>query len=250
MNIAIHATPLVAPLLVNIDAVAERLGWRILRCRSDAECSRLLHAYSADLALVSPQGYGDGVGTVDYRLIPGPAVMLHGYTNVTGLTFREGTSTIATVASPEPDDFGTVVGAVLLREKFDVDVHVTPGTEADCVIATMGPGQRSAMDVSEEYDDLTEAPLPMAVWACRVEAELDMVADAVAAFADPTVTEREVSEMLPPGAAGHPREGRITYRWTDETEEALATILDLLFYHQVLPEIPAVKLLGRDDAPY
>ena len=58
--------------------------------------------------------------------------------------------------------------------------------------------------------------------------------------------ESPVSEMLPPSGDHFPREGRITYRWDDDSEEALAAALDLLFFHQVLREIPAVKLLGRD----
>lgn len=246
MKIAIPDATLYAPLVVNAQAECDRRGWQLVQAPIET-CGTMLLTHSVDAALVSPLGYGRGVGRVDYRLIPGPALMLHEYTNVAGITFAPHVAALQTAASRTPDEFLVQIGALILEEKLDatLTLNTSPSDEADCLINLASPGTMFAMDVSEEWFDLTDAPLPSALWACRIEADLDAMAQAVQIMAD-TTTERPVSEMVPPNGDHFPREGRITYRWNDDTEEALAAALDMLFFRQVLREIPAVKLLGRD----
>lgn len=245
MKIAVPDAALYAPLVANAEAVCAERGWSLVRAPIE-QCGRLLLSYAVDAALVSPLGYGRGVGSVDYRIVPGPAVMLHDFTNVAGITFAAGATAIRSVASNTPDEFLVTIGMLILSEKLDAELSMNPsGASADCTIDLTTSGETAMMDVSEEWADLTDAPLPVALWACRIEADLNAIAAAVGAMADAT-QESPVSEMLPPSGDHFPREGRITYRWNDDSEEALAAALDLLFFHQVLREIPAVKLLGRD----
>ncbi|MCU0329575.1 MAG: hypothetical protein MUC47_01205 [Candidatus Kapabacteria bacterium] len=243
MIVAIPTTALAQPLVVSIDAVAERLNWKIIRA-SEAECSRMLLANTADVALLTPLGYGEGVGKVDYRIIPGPSVLLHDFTNVAGVTFSEGALDIQTATSSAPADWLIRMGALLLAEKFEIRVTMSE-PPADCTIDYAGAGVPT-IDVSEEYGDITDGPLPAYIWVARMDADLDTLTDAIQACADPSLTDIGVVEQLPAQAEHFPREGRITFRWTDETEDALDAALNLLFFHQILPEIPAVKLLGRD----
>lgn len=243
MIVAIPTTALAQPLVASIDAVAERLNWKIVRA-SESECSRMLLANTADVALLTPLGYGEGVGKVDYRIIPGPSVMLHDFTNVVGVTFTEGALDIQTAASAAPTDWLVRMGALLLAEKFEIRVTMTEAP-ADCTIDYVGASV-ATIDVSEEYGDITDGPLPAYIWVARMDADLDALTDAIQASADPAIADRAVIEQLSAEADHFPREGRITFRWTNETEDALDAALNLLFFHQVLPEIPAVKLLGRD----
>ena len=245
MKIAVPDAGLYAPLTAAAESVCAERGWSLVRAPIE-QCGRMLLSHAVDAALVSPLGYGRGVGSVDYRIVPGPAMMLHDFTNVAGITFAAGATAIRTVTSQTPEDFLVTMGMLILSEKLDAELSMNPTiTAADCTIDLATSGGTAMMDVSEEWADLTDAPLPVALWACRIEADLDAVAAAVVAMAD-AIEERPVSEMLPPSGDHFPREGRITYRWNDDSEEALAAVLDLLFFHQVLREIPAVKLLGRD----
>ncbi len=66
-------------------------------------------------------------------------------------------------------------------------------------------------------------------------------------MADADVTERHVSEVATLDEDTTPRAGRITFRWDDDTETALTAVLNLLFFHQMIPEMPEVKILGRDE---
>lgn len=245
MKIAIPDAALYAPLSAHAEAVCAERGWSLVRAPIE-QCGRLLLSHAVDAALVSPLGYGRGVGSVDYRIVPGPAIMLHDFTNVAGITFAAGATAIRSVASQTPEEFLVTMGMLILAEKLDAELSMNPSAQnADCTIDLAVPGVTAMMDVSEEWADLTDAPLPVALWACRIEADLDAMAVAVGAMAD-AMQERPVSEMLSTSDDHVPREGRITYRWNDDSEEALAAVLDLLFFHQILREIPAVKLLGRD----
>lgn len=246
MKIAIPDHPLYAPLVAHADRVCADRGWQLVRAPIE-QCGAMLFTHAVDAALVSPMGYGRGVTKVDYRIVGGPALMLHDFTNVAGISFAPTMSALRTAVSHTPAECLVTLGMLILSEKLDVILTMHPAgqAEADCMIDLAGVGSAFAMDVSEEWADLTDAPLPAALWVCRIEADQDAVAGAVAAMADAT-TETPVSEMLAPTSDHVPRQGRITYRWTDETEDALAAVLDMLYFHQLLPEIPAVKLLGRD----
>jgi hypothetical protein len=246
MKIAVPTGPLYAPLVAHIDEVCARRGWQVVHAEIEA-CGRMLLTHAVDAALISPLGYGHGVAKVDYRIVPGMCVMLQDYTNIAGIDFRPGAASIITADSATPDEFLVTIGTLVVAEKLDVDlqVHARADEPADCMIDLVQPGARPMMDVSEEWSDLTDAPLPVAIWVCRVEADIDAISSAVTEMADARV-ETPVSEMVPLEGDHFPREGNVLYRWSEETEEALAAVLDVLYYHQLLPEIPAVKLLGRD----
>jgi len=42
------------------------------------------------------------------------------------------------------------------------------------------------------------------------------------------------------------REGRVLTKWNDDIKNAFEQTLELLYYHHLLPEIPAVKIYGID----
>lgn len=245
MKIAIPDHPLYAPILGNVDDVCQRLGWTLIRA-SEPECSRLLLANMVDMALVSPIGYGMGVALVDYRIIAGPCVQLHDYTDIVGMSFTEHLTGIDSVSSPTPKDFLVRIGALVLAEKFDVEVPALSQGTGDCTIAYVGEADHPAMDVSEEWYDLTEEALVAGLWVCRVEADVDTVEDAVRLIAGSPPAERQISERVPAEGDHFPREGRITYVWDEDTEEALETTMQMLFFHQIFTDLPAVKLFGRD----
>jgi hypothetical protein len=245
MTIAVPTTSLAEPLIKHLEMVATTGGHTVIRT-TEMECMKMLLANRADLALVTPMGYGMGVGRADYRIVPHGAVMLQDYTNTAAISFSEHGRSLATCTSSAPEDFLPTIGVVLLAEKFDLALSVRKGDGGDCHIDYPDEIHRSVMDVSEEYNDLLEAPLPVYVWACRSEAEAEDVEAVVRATVEKQLSDIDVVEAVPPDGDHFPREGKIVYRWTDESEEALATVMELLFYHQLLPEIPAVKLLGRD----
>ena len=47
-------------------------------------------------------------------------------------------------------------------------------------------------------------------------------------------------------SANAEREGEILWQWNDEVEPALHKLFEMMFFLQIIPEIPAIKLWGRD----
>jgi hypothetical protein len=243
MTIAIPDLPITDPLCVHVRAIADANGWTV-RTASLDEGGRLLLLNSVELALTTPLGYGLGVGKVDYRVIPGPCMALEDYTNAYGIWFPEGGTGLATYSADEPEAFTTLAGRMVMAEKFDVVLAPSPAP-ADCMIGAVS-GTAPTLDLGEEWFDLVESPLPVAIWVARVdadEADLDTV---VAAFADERLLERPVSELVPVTSDRMPREGKVLYRWSDDVREGLDAALHTMFYHQILPEIPAIKIYGQD----
>ncbi len=243
MTIAIPELPLTDPLCMHVQSLAAANGWTV-RIASLDEGGRLLLANSVDLALTTPLGYGLGVGKVDYRIIPGPCVALEDYTNAYGIWFPEGGTGLGTYSSDDPDAFTTLAGRMVMAEKFDVLLAPSPAP-ADCVIGAV-TSTPPTLDLGEEWFDLVESPLPVAMWVSRVDTDEEGLDAVVASFADERLLERPVSEFVPLTSDRMPREGKVLYRWSDDVREGLEAALHTMFYHQVLPEIPAIKLYGQD----
>lgn len=251
MRIAISDAPYLAPLVANIDAIAEQRGWEVQRVPEERATTLLLNN-RVEIALFSPLGYAAAVGKVDYRIIGGPCLALEGYTNVAGIDFNGQLDEIESVGSSRPTSFHATIGSLILREKFDAAstpvVATTPEVLADAVVKTPDESERPlTLDLSEEWADIADSPLPVAIWACRAEADMEDLAGVIESFADNSITELPVNEAETDETDAFPRDGKMMFRWNDEIETGLVAAMNLLFFHQVIPEIPEVKLLGREE---
>jgi len=245
MTIAIPNHELFGPLIPSIDAACQARGIGVRRCSLD-ECGELLLANMVEAALVSPLGYGAGVGRVDYRIVSGPCLSVQNYTHVYGADFSPGSSELSTFHADEPSSYLSTMMRLTMSEKFDVELRPVDASQpADCRIGQPPASSAQALDLGEEWFYLAEAPLPIALWVIRVDAELPDF-DALVREAASLDAERPVSEIVPMHADHAPREGAILYRWSESVEEGLVAVLNALYFHQLLREIPAVKLYGRD----
>ena len=246
MKIAIPRLELAQPLLTHAADVAARHGFTLVEASLE-ECGTMLLNNHVDVALMSPHGYGLGVGRVDYRLIPGPCLALEDYTHAYGLWFPESGSALETFHASQPDAYLSVISRLVMAEKFDVHLEYTASSErADVTIGSTSENPTPAMDLGEEWFDIVESPLPLAVWVHRVDSEYIEHVAIVREFADQNLLHLEVSEIVPITADHMPREGKILYRWNDDVQEGMEAALHMLFYHQLLSEIPAIKLFGTN----
>ena len=246
MKIAIPRLELAQPLLTHAAEVAARHDFTLVEASLE-ECGTMLLNNHVDVALMSPHGYGLGVGRVDYRLIPGPCLALEDYTHAYGLWFPESGSALETFHASQPDAYLSVISRLVMAEKFDVHLEYAASSEsADVTIGSTSENPTPAMDLGEEWFDIVESPLPLAVWVHRVDSEYIEHVAIVREFADQHLLHREVSEIVPITADHMPREGKILYRWNDEVQEGMEAALHMLFYHQLLSEIPAIKLFGTN----
>lgn len=251
MKVAIPDAAYLRPLVARAADVCAAHGWD-LQVVPEERAGTMLVNHLVDLALVSPMGYGSGVGKVDLRIIPGPCMVLTDYTNVAGIRFKDHIEEIRSMGSRQPQAFLPIIGSLMMREKFEAPTGplqaISKGAPADCMIDLNGADDPpAALDVSEEWFDAAEMPLPVAMWACRVEADLDKVSHAVRQMAQEPLTVVEVHEPVD-DEGSMVRQGTISWTWNADVEEALEGVLNLLFFHQLLREIPAVKVLGREES--
>ena len=212
------------------------------------------------MALVSPLGYGIGVTKADYRIIPEKCLALLGYTSSASLYFRQGLKRIESCFCPEPNDFIFIIGKLLFEELYgwDFNIEKMVGDSKELIIAAdsamvweNSDRNSSALDISEEWNLSYQVSLPIALWVCRAETEIENVNDLVTFLAEQNLPDS--IEIIDKASADHdfqPRNGSIIYKFSEKIELALEETLKLLYYHTLIPEIPSVKLYGRETTKY
>lgn len=222
----------------------------------ETECVDLLLRNLVDCAFISPLGYGMGVKIADFRVVPGPVVFSRDYTGLASIHFNKGLTSVRSLCSPTPKDFPMIIARLLLLEKFGLhlELQMMEGTREQAfekydasIFWGRSQSDEPSLDVSEEWFDLIEEPLPLGFWVCRAEDFPPNIMEIANSIVAPNLpSEETVSEDIVPTSQRFTRSGTIFWRWKDEFEEALKSMLLFLFYHQLLREIPAVKILGRD----
>ncbi len=254
LRVAIPDNPAFARLTERAAEVCRQNDFELLPVSTD-RCADLLHRHFAELALITPEAYGSAVGSADYRIVRGPALMLEGFCKQASIYFRPGAADIASCAIAEPNEFVSRMGGVVLGEKFQLPLtiaaHKGSPTELlrrfDAVLAMGSDDSLAAsLDISEEWQDLTGEALPLLQWVCRPEEMPANIEEIVGLMAAPDLPENEVISDTPDDPDGLSRQGVIHWRWNDASEAALNKTIEMLFYLQFVPAIAAVKIFGRD----
>ncbi|OGU40579.1 MAG: hypothetical protein A2X61_09590 [Ignavibacteria bacterium GWB2_35_12] len=240
-------------ILINCESMIRKGEISIFRLNEN-DCASHLLKNRVDAALLTPMGYAKGLFDADYRIIPGPALLSQAYTKAGTIIFGREVKSVKSFASDSPNDFMVTIGKLLLGERYNIfpsiDVQYKDIDNmlknCDVVITWNGESEdRITLDISDEWYDMNEFALPLAFWVCRAEEVPENILNILNSLSSDSV-ENEIVEELPEGKDFVARQGKFFYRWNDDFERALEFTLHFLYYHQLITEIPAVKLLGRD----
>ncbi|MFM8439246.1 MAG: MqnA/MqnD/SBP family protein [Candidatus Kapaibacterium sp.] len=269
MRLAIPTESLYAPLTCRADEMAAQSGGVVsIRKGTEEECEQWLANNLVDAALVSIAAYGRGSVIQDYRIVPSTLCVLMGWTNAGSILFAENAEQFSSAAASHPSRFLVQAARIVLDEQYDIDVELVriPTVDASstrshaCVIAMHDevPEPRG-LDVSEEWDMTFSSPLPLMLWVCRNDYVLDAGSDAGARMerlmqvtrgcADLNLQTREVRYERQAIGDADLRDGAIQWMWSEDLLECMQQTLQLLFYRQILADIPELKVLGRDEEP-
>lgn len=242
-------------LFTRADEVARNNNIHLYRL-SEKDCTDYLLRNIVDVTFLSPLGYGQGGMIADLRIVPGPMLFANDYTGLASIFFREGVEKIESIISDSSDDFIVLIGKLILKEKFgiDADLKQMQGSKEEllrnfdsAVLWGKGKNNEITLDVSEEWFDLVEEPLPLGFWVVRSEEYPRNIINIIKEFAIENLPfEEEVIESMTEDIARPSRKGKIIWHWRQDLENAISSVLMFLYYYQLLPEIPAVKILGRD----
>ena len=254
-RIAIPDNKIYSGLTSRADEVKENYDVEIFSM-PESRISELMASNRMDAALMNPLGYGKGVTDADYRIIPGPAMSAVGYTSLGSVFFKKGLSTIEKAVTPNPEDFLVIMGKLMLAENYGMSPELiqksgTPEElleEGEAVIAQM-PNYREdrALDITEEWFINYDMPLPLGIWVCRSDDCTAVIINAIRDMASrDLIKEEDIVELSRHREVFEPRIGKLFWTFTDEVKTSLDQTLQFLYFHQYLPEIPAVKIFGED----
>ncbi|HOQ48636.1 MAG TPA: hypothetical protein PLV01_02265, partial [Candidatus Kapabacteria bacterium] len=87
---------------------------------------------------------------------------------------------------------------------------------------------------------------PIAFWVTSGEIENADMIELTNSIKDKLLTNYETINENAERTKYQQRSGEIIWKWSEEIENALDKTMDLLFYHQIINDIPDTKILGRD----
>jgi hypothetical protein len=254
--IAVPNSPLTRALTENAERYCQECGIRLLR-GTEHECRSWLGRHIADVALVTPLAFAIEAFTTDLQVVPVGALSLDSLTYAGSIYLRSGAmnKTDIRAVSPNAEDFLMQMGAIVFQEKFDVEFTLLQQigssqeliAHADIVIDYGFDAELDvALDISDEWGDYFGETLPMALWACRPEEAPDDLADILTAFqSEGSAIVQHIDEREQRGANAY-RKGVIDARWSDEVEESLRALIELLYCRQMIPRIVDVKLWRQE----
>jgi chorismate dehydratase len=221
-----------------------------------AALAEKLFARELDAAFLSPIDYARNAS--EYLIIPGSAVSSAEGNNAVVVHFREGATSIRTLAVPPTSASDIIIAKILLAERFDLNPQIVPvlGTldemlaRADAALLAADAAMQyalsrpNALDLVEEWVVSTDFPYVHGFWAGREGAltppEIRVLADAG----------RRGYEAL--AEAGGPLAGALeafSYDLTDDVQEGIREFFRYAYYHGMLPDVPDLTFFSVSDPP-
>jgi predicted solute-binding protein len=245
----------------------EMRGWETIPADRPGD---LLLAGEADVVLTPALDYARCLGLVDYALVEGFGIFTAGFAGLIEILFNKHLVSFQSLAVKDAAAAETIVAKVLLSEKHDIVpklIQVGRGASLQEMLAAADSallagddaifeksGNPSLLDVSDEWEDTTETPLPyMLAWG-RVQEVPQGALDDLLAARDQAVL------LLPDHVARHSSaeqanvfyqrylRGNIRYSMENGDIRALDAFFRYAFYHGAIADIPAIKFLP-DGAP-
>ncbi|MFH1052199.1 MAG: MqnA/MqnD/SBP family protein [bacterium] len=221
------------------------------------KCFELYLSNKVDTVLTSPLTYGLHIGKLDSVIIPVSAVSLMGYSEIASLIFKKELKTFSSTAANDTGSYLFNITKILLAERYDMfpkvvqsgktESELLNSADAGFILGITKEGFNS-LDIGEEWFDTFEMPLPIAFWVCRSEEHPENIEEIIKEWYESIGTKNiQIFEKLPKDSDLLNRQGSISFEFNEEFEEALAQTFHFLFYHQLIPEIPEIKILGREE---
>ncbi len=255
IKIAILDNPIYAKLFSGIDSAKEKFDLEVYPV-DEKRCEELVLTNRVDTALVTPLIYGKAPALADLRIVPRTALSAEDFTGIASIFFRKGLVTIDSICSKTPDDYLMQMSKIILAERYDIQCRLAKTDErksfnesCDARVDYGGSSSEDgALDVTEEWFHTYETKLPLAFWVCRAEEHPENIEEIIDSLKSPNFEKDELIS-IPDLEPGFRREGRISHAFEEDFSAALDETLKLLFYHRLINEIPAIKILGEDENP-
>jgi len=256
IKIAIPDNPIYSRFLTKKDEVCNKYDVSIFEL-DDSKCFELFLANKVDALLTNPLTFGLHVGKADMSIIPEGSISASGFSEIGSIIFRKDLKTFNTLSTTDKESYLFHTAMILLSEKYDMEpeVIVSEGSGAEMLessdaafILEKSSANNNSLDLGEEWYDTFEMPLVLGFWVCKTEEQLENLGEVIKELCDfDGKNEIDIVEEIGSDGETPKRQGKISYEFNKEFEDALAQTFHFLFYHQLIPEIPDIKILGKEE---
>jgi hypothetical protein len=252
IRIGIPNNAIFSKLYINSDLIKEKYNLEII-ILPEQEILKLFKARRLDIALLTPLGYGSGVKIADYRIIDGPCLASIGFTGYASILMKSGIKNIQKLNSNSADDFMMIIGRILLAERYDINLKLESQKLensllfADSDVSIIWGNETEApikFDISEDWYDTYSFPLPLAVWCTYGDDPIDNCKSIIHDLADASLKEFEDIKLI--DSYGEEKSCELIWKWNDDFKNAIDEMVQLLFFHQYISEVPKIKLINSD----
>ena len=246
LTIAIPKNSALFPLYANAESVCHEKGHRHIALE-EQECVDALYSGKADIALINPLTFAKS--RAELQIIPSRAISAEGYSGLASIHFAPSLETINTVSIIN-SDFLLQIGLLGLSEKFDVFPTVIKDIASNTICdATISWNDKvlpaGMLDITEEWSDYNDLPLPLGFWACKDEDFSEDLISLTSSFAADEIPDiDEVSSLIDNDDPDSIRVGSMLYTIHKDFIASLESVQQFLYFHHVIPEIRAINIYG------
>ncbi|MCB0711972.1 MAG: hypothetical protein KDD67_06550 [Ignavibacteriae bacterium] len=227
-------------------------------------------AGKAEVAIGSALDYSRHLGLTDYALVPDFGIITYGIAGLIRITFPPGRESLSSIAVHSLNSASTILAGILLIEKHGIEPNFVEVSEdadlqvmfeaadgavlsGDSAINSL-PHHSMALDLSDEWEDLTDAPLPYTLaWGRTGHVPSESIDELLKARDQMVLTfpDRIAQSESPEGLQliyERYLSGSIQFSLPrEEASNILTPLFHYPFYHGIISDIPTVKFL--DELP-
>ena len=220
-----------------------------------AALAEQLLARSLDAAFLSPIDYARNAS--EYLIVPDSAVSSAEGNNAIVVHFREGATTVRTLAVPPASASDIITAKILLAERFDLNPRLVPVmgaleemlAKADAALLVPDAALRyalarpNALDLVEEWVSSTELPYVHGFWAAREHA---LTAGELGSLA--TAGKRGYARLADAGGPALGILESFSYDLTEDVREGIREFFRYAYYHGILPDVPDLRFFDASTS--
>lgn len=235
MNIAYTKNEL-TDLIISIDD--NKINQNIID-KSQNEIEKNILNENIELALVDPLTYVNIKKKKDIRVIPFRPIFLEDYSEVFGLDIANTPSEQKKLLMPLENQYLFNITKIILSERYNINLNEISKDKGNKLSLF---NSETMLDISEDWYESFKIRLPLYFWVALVKDELYELTHFESIISLLTTIDNTYVST-----EDKTREGQIVRTWDAECENSLDNTLELLFYHNVVPEIHACKLYDMND---
>lgn len=238
----------------NFDALSRK--FEFVRIDENIDIIEALNDNKVDLALINPYIYAQISSELDYAIVPTKCKAALGFTGIAHIYFAEFLREINTMAYTNNNQYLQLISKIVLKEKYLFepqttnveDIKIDDLKKFDALLTTKKlENLKNSLDLTEEWFDTFEFPLPIAFWASSVNLDIEDISEITNLMFHSSTSDNNVYEYTEIGDTYYEREGLIANDFSEEIFNSIESTIQLFYQIGLIDNIKDVKILGSEE---